>query len=155
MDTTSILLGIQKNLPYPYGKMGNMVFIELKNRLDSLSDTQRNDVNFNIQSSGAIRSALAMLILNALLGTLGVARFMIGDWVLGLIRLAYQIIVFAFVILAEDYGADSTIAVVSVFLMVGNWIWWGLDLYLVDKKVRMQNLRKVLLAIDSVKNQSK
>lgn len=131
--------------------MGDATFMKLKDRLDSLNDAQRSDMNTKIQSSG-LRSLVAIGLWNFFFGTLGVARFMIGDTMLGAIRLTYQIIVIVLQILVVNAGVESTIAYVSGFCTIGLWIWWIVDIFLVDKKVRMQNLRKVLLVIDGVKS---
>ena len=53
----------------------------------------------------------------------------------------------------NDGSAEIKIVDMSFAIFV--WGWWIMDLFLVNKKVRMQNLRKILLVIDSVKNQSK
>lgn len=90
-----------------------------------------------------------MDIFNFLFGTLGVGRFMIGDIGIGIARLALCLIWVAFG--AVNDGSEEMKAI-DIGFGVFVWGWWLVDLYLVLKKVRMQNLRKVLLAIDSVKS---
>lgn len=147
MDTYSMILELQKKLPY--GQMGRDALDEIKSRLDSLNDTQRTDAFLKIQQA-KLRSLISIAVWNSIFGTLGVARFMIGDIGLGCARLAFQIILFALIILSGGSEAN-TIGAIASWLIIVNWIWWFIDLFLVDKKVRMQNLRKVLLAIESVK----
>ena len=147
MDTYSMILELQKKLPY--GQMGKDSLDEIKSRLDSLNDTQRTDAFLKIQQA-KLRSLISMAVWNLIFGTLGVARFMIGDIGLGCARLAFQIILFALIILSGG-SEENTIGAIASWLIIVNWIWWFIDLFLVDKKVRMQNLRKVLLAIESVK----
>ena len=148
MDTYSMILELQKKLPY--GQMGRDSLDEIKSRLDSLNDTQRTDAFLKIQQA-KLRSLISMAVWNLIFGTLGVARFMIGDIGLGFARLALQIIAIVFAILGGG-DEESTFTAIAGLCVIAVWIWWFIDIFLVDKKVRMQNLRKVLLAIESVKN---
>lgn len=134
--------------------MNGEIFMELKDRLDSLSDAERKDAYIKFQSSKP-RKYITITVLNVLFGSLGVVRFMIGDTMLGFIRLVYQILVIALAVLSEMNPYNDIIGVMSLIFVIGVWVWWFVDLFLVGIKVRKQNLRKVLLAIDSVKNQSK
>ena len=93
MDTYSMILELQKKLPY--GQMGKDALDEIKSRLDSLNDTQRTDAFLKIQQA-KLRSLVSMAVWNVMFGTLGVARFMIGDIGLGFARLAFQIITILF-----------------------------------------------------------
>ena len=148
MDTYSMILELQKKLPY--GQMGRDSLDEIKSRLDSLNDTQRTDAFLKIQQA-KLRSLISMAVWNVMFGTLGVARFMIGDIGLGCARLALQIIAIVFAILGGG-DEESAFTAIGGLCVIAVWIWWFIDLFLVDKKVRMQNLRKVLLAIESVKS---
>lgn len=150
MDTNAILNEIQDKLPR--WKMRKVSLAEIKNRLDSLSDDGRTDAFLKIQES-KLKIPIIVDVCNFFVGSLGVARFMIGDWVLGLIRLVFFLLYLA--IVSVNDGSEEMNLIQNIFTIVGIWGWWLVDLILVEKKVRMQNLRKVLLAIDSVKNQSK
>ncbi len=146
MDTNLILDEIKGKLPK--GKIGKATMAELKSRLDSLSDKGRSDAFLKIQNAN-LKTPIIVDIFNFCFGTLGVGRFMIGDIGIGIARLALLLIWCAFSALNDGSEAMKAIDITfGVFV----WGWWLVDLYLVLKKVRMQNLRKVLLAIDSVKN---
>lgn len=150
MDTYIMLNEIQDKLPR--GEMRYSALDEIKNRLDSLSDGQRSDVNFKIQALNIKNPALVFWVGSFLFGSFGVGRFMIGDIGLGFARLALQIITLVLLVIVGDGNEESTIAAIAGLFVIANWVWWFVDLFLVGKKLRMQNLRKVLLAIDSVKN---
>lgn len=145
MDTNLILEEVKKKLPK--GKMGNAALAEIKNRLDSLSDKGRSDAFLKIQEAN-LKTPIIVDIFNFCFGTLGVGRFMIGDIGIGIARLALLLIWCAFSSLND--GSEE-MKVIDITFGVFVWGWWLVDLVLVLKKVRMQNLRKVLLAIDSVK----
>ncbi len=149
MDTNLIINEIKGKLPK--GKMGAASIAEITNRLDSLSDKGRSDAFLRIQDAN-LKTPFIVDICNFFLGTLGVARFMIGDYLIGAIRLVV-LVLWAIVNGANDGSEAMQVIDISFAILV--WGWWIIDLFLVLKKVRMQNLRKVLLAIDSVKNQSK
>ena len=68
---------------------------------------------------------------------------MIGDIGLGIGRLVLCIVAVIVSMVNEDSGRNVLVSAM--------WVWWLIDLFLVQKKLRMQNLRKVLLIIDSVK----
>lgn len=149
MDTNLIINEIKGKLPK--GKMGAASIAEITNRLDSLSDKGRSDAFLRIQDAN-LKTPFIVDICNFLFGTLGVARFMIGDYLIGAIKLIV-LVLWAIVNGANDGSEAMQVIDISFAILV--WGWWIIDLFLVLKKVRMQNLRKVLLAIDSVKNQSK
>lgn len=141
MDTSMILDEIKRKMPL--GKVGKVALDELQNKIDSLTDSQRSEAFLKIQDAKIKDPQLVFWVGNVLFGNFGVARFMIGDIGLGIGRLMLCIV--AVIVLMVNEDSDSNILVSAV------WIWWFIDLFLVGKKLRMQNLRKVLLIIDSVK----
>ena len=145
MDTNLILDEIKGKLPK--GKIGQATMADLKSRLDSLSDSQRSDAFLKIQGAN-LKTPIIVDIFNFFFGNLGVGRFMIGDIGIGLARLALTLIWMA--IGGMNDGSEE-MKVFNISFGIFVWGWWLVDLYLVLKKVRMQNLHKVLLAIDSVK----
>ena len=142
MDTTMILDEIKGKLLLR-GKAGKATLEELQTRLDSLTDSQRSEAFLKFQDAN-LKSPTIVNICNLFFGNLGVARFMIGDIGLGIGRLVLCIVA---VIVAGSVDKDSG----GGILLAVMWVWWLIDLFLVQKKLRMQNLRKVLLIIDSVK----
>ncbi|MGX3010873.1 hypothetical protein ACWIUD_04820 [Helicobacter sp. 23-1044] len=144
MDTYTILGGIQDRLPR--GEMRDSALNEIKSRLDSLSDSQRSDVNFKIQALNLKNPALVFWVGSFLFGNFGVGRFMIGDIGLGIARLILPII--GLLMMASGFDA---VMVIGTICYSGSIVWWFVDLFIVGKKLRMQNLRKVILAIESVK----
>lgn len=146
MDTRLILDEIKGKLPR--GKVGKATLAELQSRLDSLTDSQRSEAFLRIQDA-KLKTPIIVDVCNFFFGNFGVGRFMIGDIGLGIGRLIYSIIAVIFSIILEGEGEEAQMF--GLMLVVFMWGWWLVDLVLVLKKVRMQNLRKVLLAIDSVK----
>lgn len=145
MDTNIMLSEWKGKLPK--GKMRQSSLAELENRLNALDDNQRNNVYFKVQDAKLKSPMLVFLVGGLLLGNLGVGRFMIGDWVLGGIRLA--LLLFAVVLTSiSDDGEMSAIKTICGIVMM---VWYFADWFLVDKKLRIQNLRKILQSIDSVK----
>lgn len=145
MDTNIMLSEWKGKLPK--GKMGQSSLAELENRLNALDDNQRNNVHFKVQDEKLKSPMLVFLVGGLLLGNLGVGRFMIGDWVIGGIRLA--LLLFAVVLTSiSDDGEMSAIKTICGIVMM---VWYFADWFLVDNKLRIQNLRKILQSIDSVK----
>ena len=146
MDTNLILDEIKGKLPK--GKIGKAAMAELKSRLDSLSDSQRSDAFLKIQGAN-LKTPIIVDIFNFFFGNFGVGRFMIGDVGTGFVRLA---LLFIWISISFANDGSEAMKIADISFLVFIWGWWFVDLYLVLKKVRMQNLRKVLLAIDSVKS---
>lgn len=150
MDTNIMLSEWKGKLPK--GKIGQSSLAELENRLNALDDNQRNSMYFKVQDA-KLKSPMLVGICNICFGHFGVARFMIKDWVLGGARLALTILL---AIIANTFEPnevdDNTILQANLMGLVAiQVIWWLVDLILVDNKLRIQNLRKILQSIDSVK----
>ena len=82
-----------------------------------------------------------------MLGNLGVARFMIGDMMLGFIRLGLTILgifIGIFIELSSFNNNTEYLEFISGFILLISWIWWIVDLFLVGKKLRKQNLEKII-----------
>lgn len=145
MDTIEILDEIENKLPR--GKMRELSLAEIKNKLDLLSDDERTNAFLRIETK--IKNPIVVDVCNFFFGNFGVARFMIGDIGLGIARLVFLFICLL-VAISDDGSEEMEFTVIAFTASI--WIWWLIDLILVEKKVRMQNLRKILLTIDSAKN---
>ncbi len=128
MDFNSVLLIIQDKLP----KDGVSSAI-LKDKFESLSQDKQKDFISKLSQIKLKSPAFVFWVGNFLLGNLGVARFMIGDMMLGFIRLGLVIL---------DIFIELSFNNASILLVI--WIWWIVDLFLVGKKLRKQNLEKII-----------
>lgn len=135
MDSFSLLTSLQNKLP----KDDPLALSDLKAKLDSLDEQQLNDTYTKIELSHLKSPAIVFWVGSFLLGSFGVGRFMIGDTILGIARLAITLLCFIFL----GAGAEG---VASLFSLV-SWVWWIVDLFLVGKKLRRQNLQKVLCVL--------
>ncbi|MCX2716897.1 hypothetical protein OQH61_04015 [Helicobacter sp. MIT 21-1697] len=138
MDSNTILMSVQDKLPKDLLEQQ-----QLKERLDKLDEKGCNDFMAKIPLLGLKNPTSVFWLGSFVFGNLGVGRFMIGDKILGEVRLAITILGFIFSVLAED--SDS-----MVLKGLGSWcllitlIWWVADLFLVGKKLRKQNLNILL-----------
>lgn len=148
MDTNIMLSEWKDKLPK--GKMGQSSLAELGNRLNALDDNQRNNVYFKVQDEKLKSPSVVVFVGSFLLGSLGVGRFMIGDIGLGIARLALTLIWIVIGAIAVNDGS-AEMAGIDITFGVFVWGWWFVDLFWVSKKLRIQNLRKILQSIDSVK----
>ncbi len=128
MDFNSVLLIIQDKLP----KDGVSSAI-LKDKFESLSQDKQKDFISKLSQIKLKSPAFVFWVGSFLLGNLGVARFMIGDMLLGFIRLGLVIL---------DIFIELSFNNASILLVI--WIWWIVDLFLVGKKLRKQNLEKII-----------
>ena len=86
-----------------------------------------------------------------LFGGFGVGRFMIGDMLLGGLRLGLWVV---YVVLSTIGTVDmvesrelSITYIISLVLAIVMFVWWIVDLFLTGKKLRANNLNKILQAI--------
>ncbi len=132
MDFNSVLLIIQDKLP----KDGASSVI-LKDKFESLSQDKQKDFISKLSQIKLKNPAFVFWVGNFLLGNLGVARFMIGDKILGFIRLGLAILN-----IYIELSSYNTEFLTSIALII--WIWWIVDLFLVGKKLRKQNFEKII-----------
>ncbi|MGM9996480.1 hypothetical protein [Campylobacter lanienae] len=137
MDFNSVLLIIQDKLP----KDGVSSAI-LKDKFESLSQDKQKDFISKLSQIKLKSPAFVFWVGNFLLGNLGVARFMIGDMMLGFIRLGL-VILDIFIELSFSNNTEY-LEFISGFISLVIWIWWIADLFLVGKKLRKQNLEKII-----------
>ena len=91
----------------------------LRDRLDKASDTKRDEFSKTISMLN-LKSPMTGLILGLFLGGLGVDRFYKGDIGLGILK---------------------------IVTLGGFGIWILVDLFIVGKGIRKDNLQKVMMAI--------
>lgn len=140
MDANSILMSVNDKLPNNDPLAVDM----LRQKLEKLNDTQKQNVMQQLSFAKLKSPAFVFWVGNFLFGSFGVARFMIGDTILGIVKLA---IVILGMIGAIFMGENSPVTGFSI--AVAN-IWWIIDLFLVGPKLRRKNLAKINSIIDSV-----
>ena len=141
MDTNSIIMMLQDKLPKnPSEQMA------LRDKLDKLSASKRDELMRNLALLDLKNPTLVFWVGSFLFGEFGVGRFMIGNKVLGAIRLALALFFYLFLMIytESESGIAAFLAVVLLLAVRG---WWIADLFLTGKKLRQQNLDKVLQAI--------
>lgn len=114
----------------------------LKEKLDKLDDKQRGDVFSKISLLNLKSPKLVFWVGSFLFGSIGVGRFMIGDTLLGGIRLALVILSIFFDIISD--GTNPILHGLALWMNLAIWIWWIVDLFIVGKKLRKQNLEKIM-----------
>lgn len=128
MDFNSVLLIIQDKLP-----KDGVSSVILKDKFESLSQDKQKDFISKLSEIKLKSPAFVFWVGNFLLGGLGVARFMIGDIILGFIRLGWAIL-----------GIFIELSFNNASILLVIWIWWIVDLFLVGKKLRKQNFEKII-----------
>lgn len=140
MDSNMILMSVQDKLPKDFLEQQ-----QLKEKLDSLDEKSRDEFMAKIPMLGLKSPAFVFWIANLFFGWLGVARFMIGDMILGGVRLALVVIFFILYVYGTIAGGSNTALGIIIALCYFTIIIWNIvDLFLVGKKLRKQNLNKLL-----------
>lgn len=134
MDFNSVLSNIGDKLP-----RDGLAAITLKEKFERLSEERKKDVLNQLPMLKLKSPTLVFWVGTFLFGPFGVRRFMIGDMVLGFVRLAFVIIPIIFNIVAS-----KSLQNIAYILVIVNWtIWWIVDMFLVGKKLRKQNYEKI------------
>ncbi len=129
---------------------------KIKNDIDKLSQEQQEMVCEKIQTlAPTLPSPRVVFWFGSFaFGSLGVGRFMIGDKLLGFIRLSLCLLGWTtvmFISPLDDYDNKTAgfIYCIDLIVMI---IWWIVDLFIVGKKLRQKNLDKILSIINEVAN---
>lgn len=139
-DTNTIMMLVQDKLPKDMTSLSN-----LRDRLDKLSDAKREELMQKLPTLNLKSPALVFWVGSFLFGHLGVGRFMIGDTLLGGIRLGLFIL---YCLGIGGYEMGSTFfSAIGAIAQIAMWIWYIVDLFITGKKLRKKNLDKILLAI--------
>lgn len=141
MNSNTILMSVQDKLPKNLGEQQ-----QLRDRLDSLDEQQRNEFMAKIPLLKLKSPKFVFWVGSFLFGGFGVGRFMIGDKILGVARLTITILAIVFSNLATESNS-SIINGITLWCAIITNIWWIADLFLVGKKLRKQNLDKLLSAL--------
>ena len=141
MDTNSIMMMLQDKLPKNPASV-----MALREKLDKTSEVKKDELMKNLPFLNLKSPALVFWVGSFLFGAFGVGRFMIGDKTIGAIRLGLAILFFVLYGLA--FGIQSTIVLgLAAFVRIAVLIWWVVDLFLTGKKLRKQNLDKIMQAL--------
>lgn len=128
----------------------------IKEKLEKLDEAQRSEFALNLNLLKLKSPKLVFWLGSVLLGNFGVGRFMIGDIFLGLLRLFCLCLSLSFIFYAlseflafllsenEEHLSQmlGSFVLGFIFVVVLN-LWWLIDMFLVDKKLRKQNLEKI------------
>ncbi|WP_407927903.1 hypothetical protein [Campylobacter molothri] len=127
MDFNNVLFSVQDKLP-----KDGISAMTLKEKFESLSEAKQQEVVSNIPMLGLKSPALVFWVGTFLFGAFGVGRFMIGDKVLGFMRLGLFLSFIIFIILSATIS--PIFAFLCIFSYVAIPIWQIVDMFLVGKK---------------------
>lgn len=89
---------------------------------------------------------------SVILGVFGVGRFMIGDRLLGALKLTLLFLSYILLAVSLALALFPAYASIAVGLMIGGYvglilctIWWGVDIFLISTKTKRVNLNKFLM----------
>lgn len=149
MTPTTIILSIKNKLP----RENNLALLEVDESLQKLNETQLDSVARKIAHANFKDPTIVFWIGSFLLGNLGIGRFMIGDYLLGCIRLSLVILINIISNFTQGEDTQSIMLNFSLvlFLSVVMFVWWVIDLFIVGKKLRKENLQKLTQIISQAK----
>ncbi|EAI2045458.1 hypothetical protein EKP34_04765 [Campylobacter upsaliensis] len=145
MDFNTVLMSIGDKLP-----RDGIASVALKDKFEKLSEESQKSAITQLSVLNLKSPALVFWVGTFLLGGFGVGRFMIGDMVLGFVRLGLTIMAMV-IATASEISEDPILIQVSGLLILANWVWWIVDMFLVGKKLRKKNYEKINAVFDNLK----
>lgn len=145
MDFNTVLMSIGDKLP-----RDGVASVTLKDKFEKLSEESQKNAITQLSVLNLKSPALVFWVGTFLLGALGVGRFMIGDMVLGFVRLVLTVLGIVVGIFYES-SMNDFVGLLSGLLTLANWIWWIVDMFLVGKKLRKKNYEKISAVFDNLK----
>ena len=153
MNATILFSSIQDKLPKKIGRFRKFLIKniapepimsneELLKKLESLSETELNEVAKILKKDKLDSPVTCFWLYNLLLGSYGVAWFRINMFSIGCIKLILLMITFIFMEINPEISS-----ILDKF--VGFWCLW--DLFVIGAILRNKNLEKVNNIIDLVK----
>ncbi|MCR2105093.1 hypothetical protein CUPS4244_08405 [Campylobacter upsaliensis] len=145
MDFNTVLMSIGDKLP-----RDGVASVTLKDKFEKLSEESQKNAITQLSVLNLKSPALVFWVGTFLLGALGVGRFMIGDMVLGFVRLVLTVLSIAVGIFYAS-SMNDFVGLLNGLLTLANWIWWIVDMVLVGKKLRKKNYEKISAVFDNLK----
>ncbi|MBS4275911.1 hypothetical protein [Campylobacter vulpis] len=145
MDFNTVLMSIGDKLP-----RDGVASITLKDKFEKLSEESQKNAITQLSVLNLKSPALVFWVGTFLLGALGVGRFMIGDMILGFVRLVLTVLAMVVSIFYAS-SMNDFVGLLYGLLTVANWIWWIVDMFLVGKKLRKKNYEKISAVFDNLK----
>ncbi|WP_261545321.1 hypothetical protein [Campylobacter lari] len=123
---------------------------ELKLKFEKLNNTQLNEVAFNLSNTKILNPTKVFWLYNFIFGALGVARFAIGHFKIGLFRLIFTIIAIVVSFFLNMNSYDPLIGLLYIFFYYGGHGLWIADLFMVGVSLRNQNIEKINNILDEI-----
>lgn len=139
-----------------YDKIPNESFTLVKDKLRKLDKVGLAKIVIGLPLLKLHNVQMVFWVGSVILGIFGVGRFMIGDRVIGALKVSLLLISYALLMISAVFVQLSDLALISlIFLvtgyigLVGVAIWWGLDMFFILPKAKRANLNKILHLFNS------
>lgn len=88
---------------------------------------------------------------SVILGLFGVGRFMIGDKLIGALKVTLLFLSYVLLAVSLALALFPNLSLIAIILMISGYvglliaaIWWGIDIFLISTKTKRVNLNKIL-----------
>lgn len=134
-----------------YDKIPDEGVAVVKNKLKRLDKIGLAKVVIGLPLIKLYNTQMIFWVGSVILGIFGVGRFMIGDKIIGALKVSLLLVSYALLMISAVFTHLSELEIISLSLLivgyiglVGVAIWWGLDIFLVMPKAKRANLNKIL-----------
>ncbi|STQ86938.1 hypothetical protein LS73_006620 [Helicobacter muridarum] len=144
--------------------IASLIMLHLYNKIPPESIPFIKDKLHKLDKLGLAKTILRMPLLRmynveivfwvggVLLGILGVGRFMVGDKLIGSLKITLIIIsllsIIASIIVNKftEYEFSFVLVIIGYTMITIATIWWIIDIFLISARARRKNLNKLLMA---------
>lgn len=134
-----------------YDKIPNEGITLVKGKLKKLDKVGLAKIVIGLPLLKLYNVQMVFWVGSVILGIFGVGRFMIGDRVIGALKVSLLFISYALLMISAVFTHLSDLTIVSLSLLIAGYvglvgvaIWWGLDMFLIIPKAKRANLNKIL-----------
>ena len=124
-----------------YDKIPNEGVTLVKDKLKKLDKVGLAKIVIGLPLLKLYNVQMVFWVGSVILGIFGVGRFMIGDRVIGALKVSLLAV---FTHLSDLAIVSLSLLIAGYVSLVGVAIWWGLDMFLIMPKAKRANLNKIL-----------
>ncbi len=139
-----------------YDKIPSESIVLVKDKLKKLDKVGLAKIAIGLPLIHLYNVQMVFWVGSVILGIFGVGRFMIGDKLIGTLKVTLLFLSYIILMVSAVFSHLSDYNLISIALLIIGYIgllcvsiWWGLDLFLISSKTKRANLNKLLRLLNS------
>lgn len=135
-----------------YDKIPNESFNIVRGKLKKLDKIGLAKIVIGLPALKLHNVSMVFWVGSVILGLFGVGRFMIGDKLLGILKITLLFLSYILLAASLALALFPEYAAIAVYIMIAGYvgllactIWWGIDIFIISTKTKRVNLNKILM----------